>query len=304
MDTSPFFPVVKLLLRCIPSVAQETCFALKGGTAINLFVRDMPRLSVDIDLAYLPLDARDVALKNVSAALERIASTIQKTVPGSTIQRSKTKDGLTVKLFVSLDGHTIKIEPNPVIRGSAFAAHPLTLVPKAEKLFQMSAKIASLNAADLYGGKLCASLDRQHPRDLFDIKLLLENEGITAEIRRAFLVYLASHARPMHELLAPKPKDLTKTYASEFVAMAEREVSLDELLKTREQFIAQINTDFTNDERRFLLSIKEGSPDWPLLGVPGAENLPALQWKLANIRQMKDAKRQKQAARLKAQLGL
>ena len=46
---------VQLLIRVLPSIAEEACFALKGGTAINLFVRDMPRLSVDIDLTYLPV---------------------------------------------------------------------------------------------------------------------------------------------------------------------------------------------------------------------------------------------------------
>jgi hypothetical protein len=46
------------LIRVLPSIAEEACFALKGGTAINLFVRDMPRLSVDIDLTYLPVQPR------------------------------------------------------------------------------------------------------------------------------------------------------------------------------------------------------------------------------------------------------
>ena len=58
-----------LLIRTIPLVAAETCFALKGGTAINLFVRDMPRLSVDIDLTYLLVEDRPTSLANIDAAI-------------------------------------------------------------------------------------------------------------------------------------------------------------------------------------------------------------------------------------------
>ena len=63
---------VALLVRTLPVVAEETCFALKGGTAINLFVRDLPRLSVDIDLTYLPVTSREASLADIGAALGRI----------------------------------------------------------------------------------------------------------------------------------------------------------------------------------------------------------------------------------------
>ena len=66
-----------LLVRAIPLVATETCFALKGGTAINLFVRDMPRLSVDIDLTYLPVEDRRTSLAHIDAAMKRVAERIR-----------------------------------------------------------------------------------------------------------------------------------------------------------------------------------------------------------------------------------
>lgn len=66
---SLFYRQVALLVRVLPWVATEKCLALKGGTAINLFVRDMPRLSVDIDLAYLPIEPREASLQHISAAL-------------------------------------------------------------------------------------------------------------------------------------------------------------------------------------------------------------------------------------------
>jgi hypothetical protein len=70
-----YFRQVQLLVRIIPLIASESCFALKGGTAINLFVRDIPRLSVDIDLVYLPMDERETALQNIRAALTTYATT-------------------------------------------------------------------------------------------------------------------------------------------------------------------------------------------------------------------------------------
>ena len=67
---------VQLLMQILPRVAGEECFALKGGTAINLIMRDLPRLSVDIDLTYLPMlpmHARAEALPGISGAMKRIA---------------------------------------------------------------------------------------------------------------------------------------------------------------------------------------------------------------------------------------
>jgi hypothetical protein len=158
--------------------------------------------------------------------------------------------------------------------------------------------------ADIYGGKLCAALDRQHPRDLYDVRLLLANEGLTPAVRRAFVVYLASHDRPMHELLDPKFKDITKTYADEFAGMAREEVPVDALCKTREQLVAQIRHDLDADEKRFLLSIKRGEPEWDALGIPHLRELPALQWKLQNIRRMADGKRKTTIQKLQKTLGM
>ena len=90
MRESPYFEQALLMLRVIPHVSSEECFALKGGTAINLFLRDMPRLSVDIDLAYLPVaDERDKALANISSALMRIGAAIRKAMPGVKIQEGR-----------------------------------------------------------------------------------------------------------------------------------------------------------------------------------------------------------------------
>jgi len=101
MKDSPFFKQAELMLRVIPHVAGEQCFALKGGTAINLFLRDMPRLSVDIDLTYLPIEPRDRSLKNITDALKRIATSIKQAMPLVRVQESKVKGKGDRLLFTS-----------------------------------------------------------------------------------------------------------------------------------------------------------------------------------------------------------
>jgi predicted nucleotidyltransferase component of viral defense system len=250
LKDSPYFKQAELMLKTIPHVAAETCFALKGGTAINLFVRDMPRLSVDLDLTYLPVDEppRDTALKRTSDALGRIAGAIKKAIVGTKVQatRAQNPDRLT-RLTVSVGSTRIKIEPNEVIRGSVFAAEQRELTRRAEEMFELSVTAQTLSLADLYGGKLCAALDRQHPRDLFDVKLLLQNEGITDEIRKAFVVYLASHDRPMHELLGPKPKNIRRIYENEFAGMTVDPVSYENLIAARDTLIETLRKELTSD---------------------------------------------------------
>lgn len=305
MKDNPYFKQAQLMLRVMPHVAAEDCFALKGGTAINLYVRDMPRLSVDIDLAYLPLEPRDMALASIGDALRRIAAAIRTTVPGATVQENRARAAEHVsKLLVSTAEATIKIEPNLVFRGTVFSPVERELSKQAGELFEVSATVNTLAVSDLYGGKLCAALDRQHPRDIFDVKILMENEGITDDIRTAFVVYLASHNRPMSELLEPNKKDFRKTYVQEFAGMTAEEVEHDELVAVRETLIETIGKTMTENERKFLLSIKLGNPAWDLLPLAGIDQLPAIQWKLVNIQEMTQEKQADSLQKLQAALGL
>lgn len=261
---------------------------------------------VCIDLTYLPLEPRDEALSGISSALQRISERIKKTVPGAKVQetRARSPESRITKLVAALDGQTVTIEPNEVLRGTVFAPESRALVAKAETTFELAARMAVVSLNDLYGGKLCAALDRQHPRDIFDVKLLLENEGITDNIRKAFVVYLASHDRPIHELIEPTRKDISKLYKSDFVDMTEQEVSLEELIKVREQYVTQLKAELSTNEKQFLISLKQGQPDWNLLGVPNVEKLPAIQWKLLNIQKMTAKKRDEQLGKLKGKLGI
>lgn len=103
---------VKLLLNVLPEVAKEKCFALHGGTAINLFIRDMPRLSVDIDLTYLPIEDRQTTINNIAEALARIKESIKKNVPNATVSLKK---GIA-KLIITTREATVKLEVNLVGR--------------------------------------------------------------------------------------------------------------------------------------------------------------------------------------------
>jgi len=164
----------------------------------------------------------------------------------------------------------------------------MEVVEKVENEFgYVEMQVASL--PDLYAGKLCAALDRQHPRDLFDVKFLLENEGLTDNLRKTFLIFLISHQRPMSELLAPNRKDISKIYETEFKQMAEVDIPLEQLEEVRENLIHQINSQMTDNEKKFLLSFKNKTPDWNLLemeNISAIAKLPSVLWKMINLEKM------------------
>jgi len=291
MPDSIYHKQAELLLRVMPTVMQEKIFALKGGTALNFFWRNYPRLSVDIDLTYMEIKPRNesladinTSLKNFEASLKRIIQNIQVT------SKVDATNNLTYALIIRLNEATIKVEVNTIIRGTVYSVVKKDLCANAEQEFELSVTARTLSFEDLYGGKICAALDRQHPRDLFDIKLLFENEGLTEGIRKAFIVYLISHSRPIVELLNPGLKDIKQQFENEFSGMTLEPVELEELLSTRDTLINIIKSSLTENEINFLLTFKNKNPDWQLLGLKDIENLPAVQWKLLNLKKMKPNK--------------
>lgn len=293
-----------LLIRVLPFVAEETCFALKGGTAINLFVRNMPRLSVDIDLTYLPVADRKTSLAGIDAAMRRIAERIEKSIRGSRVASSTLKgEGIISKHFVELEGVQIKIEVTPVLRGCVYEAGTRSVSEVVEDAFGF-AEIQVVSFADLYAGKLVAALDRQHPRDLFDVRDLLATEGIADELRKAFVVYIISHNRSMAEVLAPTRQDIMQEFERGFMGMTENPVSLEDLLKAREDLITELVGKMPDEHRKFLASFKRGKPQWDLLGIPHVENLPAVQWKIQNLAAMDPTKREQLIENLLKALGM
>lgn len=222
--SSTYYKQVQLLIQILPIIAEEDCFALKGGTAINLFERNLPRLSVDIDLVFLPIRDRKDSLAEISTALARIAQEIRETWSNARVVEAFQDKPDALRLIVSRNGVQIKIELSPVLRGTVYEPEMRSVCDKVEDEFGF-AEIQVVHPADLYAGKICAALDRQHPRDLYDILVLLENNGINDELRKAFIAYLISHPRPMAELLQPGLKDISATYYGEFENMTEEQVS-------------------------------------------------------------------------------
>lgn len=300
---SHYYRQVQLLLQIIPFVAQHDCFALKGGTAINLFVRDFPRLSVDIDLVFLPMMDRQEALQTIKDNLNTLAVNITEQIVHTRVTSSFQDKADALRLLVERDGVQIKIELSPVLRGTVYEPQIIAVCEAVEDEFGF-AEIAVVSFEDLYAGKICAALDRQHPRDLFDIKQLLDNEGITDRLRKALLVYIISHPRPITELLKPHFKDISNIYEGEFRNMAEHDIPLAALANAREQLVNIINNELTQEERKFLLSFKSREPDWSLLGLPNIDKLPAVRWKLQNIGKMSPQKHADAYNQLKKRLGI
>ena len=297
-----FYQQADLLISVLPYVFKESNFAIHGGTAINFFIRDMPRISVDIDLIYQKILPRDDTLKNISDGLEAISNGIKSDIQGIKVEKKIRGDNLTSKLFVTRENALIKIEPNQIIRGNVFGTQDRDISPRAEEVFEKFVTSKIMSFEDVYGSKICAALDRQHPRDLFDIKLLLQNEGITKKTKKAFLVYLISNNRPIAELLEPHILDIKPVFEKEFTGMVANEVELDELLITRERLIRTINENISDNEKKFLVSFKEGEPKWDLLGVEGVSELPSIKWKLTNIGKMSSSKHNEAITKLKKAL--
>jgi predicted nucleotidyltransferase component of viral defense system len=294
---------VALLIRVLPLVAEQSVFALKGGTAINLFIRNLPRLSVDIDLAYLPVAARAESLAGIDAAMKSLARRIIAAIPGANVHEARlAAEGIVHKLAVQAGGVQILVEVSPVLRGCVFEPVLRSVSPPVQEQFGF-AEVPIVSLADLYAGKIVAALDRQHPRDLFDVRDLLANEGIDDDLRRAFLVYLISHDRPMHEVLAPTRKDIATAFERTFQGMTEESVDLAALLGAREALIKTIVGEMPDDHRRFLLSFERGEPDWALLGIHHAPSLPAVLWRQRNLDSLSTAARAELVRTLERVLG-
>jgi hypothetical protein len=197
---------------------------------------------------------------------------------------------------------TIKIEPNYILRGAVFPAATRSLSRDCAEHFGVSISANIVSTEDLYGGKICAELDRQHPRDLFDIHFLLHNEGITTGVRQAFLVYLMSHNRPMNELLDPNWQDLTKIFETEFLGMTKETLTLDDLKAAGTRLVDTLMRDLSDSERKFLIDFKNGNPNWEKFFKPDVQSFPGILWKQKNLNLMPFEKRRLAAKKLEAVL--
>lgn len=280
-----YLDTARLLVQIAPQVFSSGMFALKGGTAINLFVRDMPRLSVDLDLVFVDHQLpRDEALRAIQKTIRETATKLQKR--GLQTRVAAAGEAGETKLFVRRDRIEVKVEVNSVMRGTLYPTRSMPLSPLAQEQLLAELELPLLAVDELYGSKLVAAMDRQHPRDLFDVAQLLAADGITASARRCFVAYLACHNRPIHEVLFPVQRDIAQEYERTFRGMTTEPVTLPTLLQAREQMIAELHAGLDTDERHFLVSLARNEPDWSALGFEHFQHLPGARWKQHNLQQL------------------
>ena len=272
---------VQLLLRILPIVMSEDCFAIHGGTAINLFVENLLRLSIDIDLTYIPLEDRATSLAHINDALKRIADKVEKQIKGANVIRRFDIGKLTCEWR----GCQVKIEVNQTKRGIV-GGEPLVLplCPKAQDLFEMEVEARIVPLTLLYGGKIAAALSRQHPRDLFDIK------HMTMPIKQArlgFIFCLLGSDRPIHESFAPSMIDQREAMENQFAGMSDVPFTYDDFEATRTRLIADTKSMLTDKDKRFLISFEQGEPDWDSVEYGYFAEYPSVKWKLLNLAKLK-----------------
>jgi predicted nucleotidyltransferase component of viral defense system len=280
MSNNNYHKQVALLISVIPEIALESRFALHGGTAINLFDRDMPRLSVDIDLTYIPIEDRETSFTNISAALTKIKFSIEKRLRGSRVEHKMELH----KLLVSYDDAMIKIEVSQIVRGILGAVTEKILCKKAQEKFETFCSINIVSNGQLYGGKICAAMDRQHPRDVFDVKQLLQKEGFTKEIKVGFLFRLLSTDRSIQDVLFPNLQDQRQAMTNQFAGMSEEQFTYEEYEFVRDTMVNTVQESITDKDKQFILGFKDVVPDWSIYNF---EAYPSIKWKLQNLEKIK-----------------
>ncbi len=272
----------ELLLRVLPYINNTGVFALHGGTAINLFHDEMPRLSVDIDLTYLPVVNRETDLNAIKANLEEMADVLRRVVPGIQITNPSHNLG-EYKLFCNLKGVQVKIEVNTINRGVIGAIENRLLCITAQKKFDLFFEMKIVPKNQLYGGKMVAALDRQHPRDIFDTMRLLDKEPLDEEIIKGFLFCLLSSGKPIHEILSPVFKDQKSAINSQFKGMTDVDFTYSTYELQRSRLLNAILRSLDGQHIYFLKSVAENKPGW----IYGDwSNFPGISWKLKNLKEL------------------
>ena len=272
---------VALLIRIIPSVYRIKDFAVHGGTAINLFHKNMPRYSVDIDLTYIPVQERAKSLETINSHLRTLKSSIEKSIPGIRVLHKPE----VWKLQCTLDSATVKIEVNGTKRGIIGETEDRILCERAETEFNMTCKARTVSYSQLYGGKIAAALSRQHPRDLFDWKYMKMTSF--NDVKDGFMFYLLGSDKPLIESLQPNAIDQTEALENQFEGMSDTSFTYSDYEEARHNLIQQVNDSLTETDREFLLSFENDEPDWGKCCAGDLNSYPSVKWKLQNIAKLK-----------------
>lgn len=272
---------VALLIRVMPLVFKIKDFAVHGGTAINLFHRNLPRYSVDIDVTYIPLEDREMSLKNINSHLSLLKTAIEKAVPGIRVTHKPD----VWKLQCAKDGTTIKIEVNGIKRGIIGNIEKIQLCEKAREEFGMTCFANIVSWSQLYGGKIAAALSRQHPRDLFDCRGISQDDFNA--VKDGFMLCLLGSDKPIIESMQPNPIDQRDALANQFEGMTDEPFNYDDYQSSRANLIDVVNNGFTDEDKDFLISFEEGNPDWSKCCAGDLSGYPSVRWKLMNVEKLK-----------------
>ena len=274
---------VALLIRIMPSVYKIKEFAVHGGTAINLFHRNLLRYSVDIDVTYIPIENRQQSLASINQKLLEVKKNIEKTIPGVVVKHKPD----VWKLLCTLGDATVKIEVNATKRGIIGDVVELPLCEKARNEFSMGCKARTVSFSQLYGGKITAALSRQHPRDLFDCKYM-ELQSFD-DVKNGFMLCLLGSDKPIIESLQPHDIDQTEALENQFQGMTETLFGYEDYLESRTALLSLVNGGLTITDKEFLLSFEQGEPDWNKCCAGDLSQYPSVQWKLLNIGKLKES---------------
>lgn len=280
---------VELLIRILPEVAAIPAFALHGGTAINLFHFNMPRLSVDIDLTLVPHGDRSDDLNKIAEELRQLSKRLLHIIPDLTITAPKMA-GNDYKLFCRNRNGLVKIEVNTINRGIMASVVNRSLSEKAQNTFNIYVELNTVPEAQLFGGKIIAALDRQHPRDIFDTKNLLDAGQLNEEIMDGVIFCMFSSKRPLHELLDLNFIDQTKVLANQFLGMTYETFTYEMFVLERERLVKAILSNLNDKHKNLIMSFGRNEPQWSL-GDWG--DFPGIKWKLENQKKMQKINRSK-----------
>jgi hypothetical protein len=288
MQNNEYKARVQLLLRIVPIIAKTDCLAIHGGTAINLFIQNLFRYSVDIDLTYIPIRPRDESLAAIKTCLAEIKAKIKTSIPGITVQDKPNK------LICTYQGIFVKIEVNDVKRGIIGDTITMPLCKAAQDTFGVFCEARLVPLSQIYGGKISAALDRQHPRDLFDIKYMFEYIKDFQEIRNGFFYCLLGCDRPILEILSPNMIDQRDAMEKQFDGMTNIPFPYEEYESIRNRLVEYINSNLSEKDKHFLIGFEAGEPDWDNFDYSAFKEFPSVKWKLLNIDKLKKSNPKKQ----------
>lgn len=278
---------VRLLVRIMPLVYRIKDFAVHGGTAINLFHKNLVRLSVDIDLTFIPIMGREESLKTINEHLRVLKADIERAVPGIKVIHKPN----VWKLQCYLNGTTVKIEVNGTKRGILGEPEERELCQLAQKEFGMTCKARLVPFSQLYGGKIAAALSRQHPRDLFDCKYMEINSF--EEVKDGLMLCLLGSDKPILESLSPNPIDQSEALENQFLGMSDIPFAYADYEEARTTLVQEVIKCLTENDKAFILSFEQGTPNWKLCCAGDLSRFPSVQWKLQNIEKLKKDNPQK-----------